>query len=127
VEYRVTVSPGVGYYFLKDARFTLSAEAGPGLIYEKVGSEEGGYWTARVAERFTWKINERARLWQSLEFLPQVDDLDNFILIGEIGFEADITKALALRVTLQDNYDNEPAPGRKENDIRLVTSLAYKF
>lgn len=44
-----------------------------------------------------------------------------------MGVEADLTKKMSLRVTLQDIYDNEPAAGRKRNDIRLVSGVAYKF
>jgi hypothetical protein len=32
-----------------------------------------------------------------------------------------------LRAVLQDTYDNEPALGRKHNDIKLITSIVYKF
>jgi putative salt-induced outer membrane protein YdiY len=127
IEYRFTLSPGVGYYFIKNDKMTLSGEAGPAFIYEKVGGDEKGYVAARLAERFEYKISDRARIWQSLEFLPQVDDLNNFILNGEIGVESKLTKDLSLRVFVQDSYDNEPAPGRKENDVKLVSALAYQF
>ena len=26
-----------------------------------------------------------------------------------------------------DNYDNEPAPDRKENDLKVVTAVGYTF
>ena len=32
-----------------------------------------------------------------------------------------------VRVYAQDTYDNEPAPGHKQNDMKIITSLAYKF
>lgn len=127
VEYRVTLSPGAGYYFIKNDRTTLSGEAGPGVVFEKQGSDETIYFTARVAERLQFKINERSRLWQSVEFLPQIDDLNNFIINAEIGIEADLNKNWSLRVVAQDTYDREPAPGRKENDIKLVAGVALKF
>lgn len=127
VNYRFSVSPGYGYYFLKNDKFNLSAEFGPGFISEKVGGIQDEYMTVRVGEKFEYKISDRARLWQSLEYLPQVDDFENFLLVGEIGVESDLTEKLSLRVSLQDNFDNRPAPGRKSNDLRLVTGLGYKF
>lgn len=127
VEYRVTLSPGVGYYFIKNDRTRLSAEVGPGVVFEKQGSDESTYFTLRVAERFEHKLNDRVRVWQSLEWLPQVDDFNNYILNAEVGLESQLTKKLALRVYAQDTYDNQPAPGRKENDLKLVTAVAYKF
>lgn len=127
IDYRISFSPGIGYYFIKNDRTFLRGEVGPGLIHEKVGGEEDTYMTLRLAERFEHKINDRARIWQSLELLPQVDDWENFIINAEIGIESDITKSLSQRTYVQDTYDNEPAPGRRENDLKLVAAIVYKF
>ncbi|MBT5707091.1 DUF481 domain-containing protein [Verrucomicrobia bacterium] len=127
VEYRLSLSPGYGYYFTKNDKTKLSAEIGPGYIFEKLGSGEDDYLTLRVGERFEYKISDRARLWQSVEFMPQIDEFTNYLLVAEIGVESDLTEKMSLRVSLQDNYDNQPAPGRKSNDLRLVTGIGYKF
>lgn len=127
VDYRLTIGPGAGYYFIKSEKTKLSAEAGPSLVFEKQGGVEQSYGALRLAERFERRLNGRARLWQSAEVLPQVDNLDNFLIIGEIGIEADLTKKLSLRAFIQDTYDNAPAARRKENDVKLVTALGYKF
>lgn len=127
IEYRFTFSPGAGYYFIKNERTQLSGEVGPAFIYEKQGGEETGYFTARLAERFEHKFNDSVRIWQMLEFLPQVDDLNNFLINAEIGVESKLTEKLSLKVFAIDNYDNEPAPGRKENDLKVVTAIGYTF
>jgi putative salt-induced outer membrane protein YdiY len=127
VDYRLTLSPGVGYYFIKTAQTTLSGEVGPGFVYEKQGNDETGYVTLRIAERFEHKLNERVRIWQSIEFLPQVDNFDNFLINAEIGVDTGLTEKLFLSVFAVDTYDNEPAPGRDQNDLKLVAALKYKF
>ncbi len=127
VNYRLSVSPGYGYYFRNDDKMTLSAEVGPGYILERVSSINDDYLTLRVGEKFEYKISDRARVWQSLEYLPQVDDFENFLIVAEVGVESDLTEKMSLRVSLQDNYDNQPAAGRKSNDLRLVTGIGYKF
>jgi putative salt-induced outer membrane protein YdiY len=127
IEYRFTLSPGVGYYFIKEANTKLSGEVGPAFIYEKQGDDTRGYFTLRLAERFDHKLSDRAKIWQSVEILPQVDDIENYIVNAELGVETGLTTKLSLRTYVQDTYDNEPAPGRKKNDLKLVTALAYKF
>ena len=127
IDYRITLSPGVGYYFIKNEKMLLSVEGGPGAIIEKQGGEEQTYLVGRVAERFEYKFNDKAKVWQMAEFLPQLDDFDNYIINAEVGVEASITARTALRAVLQDTYDNEPAPGRKKNDLKLVTSVVVKF
>jgi len=127
VEYRFALSPGLGYYFIKRADTSLSVEVGPGVIHEKQGGTTDTYATLRIAERFEHKLSDRSRIWQYAEFLPQIDDFDNYIINAEIGIESSLTEKLSLRNFLVNSYDNEPAPGRKKNDMKLVTALAYRF
>lgn len=127
VDYRFTLGPGAGYYFIKNPKTQLSVEAGPSFVIEKQGGRTDEYLAARLAERFEHKLNDRARIWQSVEFLPQVDHVENFIINAEIGVEASLTKSLKLRVFAQDTYDNEPSANRKKNDLKLVSALAYEF
>jgi len=127
IDYRITIGPGVGYYFIKEKNMSLRAEVGPAFVHEKTGDGTDDYLTLRLAERFDWKINDRAKIWQSLEVLPQIDDFDNYLLNAEAGIETSITPKLSLRTYVQDTYDNEPAPGRLKNDVKFVTALAYKF
>ena len=129
VTYRVTLSPGVGYYFIKNDKITLSGEVGPGVVFEKLYSEpERAYWTIRFGEKFTWKISDRSRFWQMLDYNPKVDDwTEDYVLTAEAGIETDITKHLALRVVAQDSYRSLPAVGSEENDFRLMAGVAYKF
>ena len=127
VKYRVTVSPLVGYYLIKEPATKLAVEAGPSFIAERVGDENDEYIALRFAERFEHKFSDKAKVWQSVEFLPQVDDFANYIINAEVGVEAALNAKLALRAVLQDNYDHRPAEGRKQNDIKLITSIVYKF
>jgi len=127
VEYRVILSVGAGYYFIKDDKTTFSMEAGPGVVFEKQGRDEHTYFIARIAEKFEHKFNDRVRIWEGVEFLPQVDDVENFIVNAEAGVESALSKAWALKLVLLDTYDNEPAPGRKENDFKVIASIAWKF
>ncbi len=127
LQYRFTFSPGAGYYFVKTTNTTFAGEFGPGLITQRLGGVDTTYATLRLAERFEHKLNDGARVWEKAEFLPQINKLANFLVNAEVGAEASLTKTLSLRVTLQDNFINQPAPGRKDNDVRLISGLVYKF
>lgn len=129
IKYRLTLSPGAGYYFIKEKTTDLSAEAGPALITQKLGDESKTYLTLRVGEKLHHALSDRARVWEMVEFLPQVDDFNNYIVNAEVGIEADInsTGKLSLRTVLQDTYNNVPAKGREKNDAKLIAAIAYKF
>jgi putative salt-induced outer membrane protein YdiY len=145
VEYRVSVGPSLGYYFVKSAVTKLNAEAGPSFVVEKVDvkhpkepappppnpdfvtSEVRTYLALRLGERFERQLSERARVWQTLEVLPQVDRFENFLAQAELGVEAGLNAWLNLRLVVQDKYDNEPPKGRKRNDVAVISSVVYKF
>jgi putative salt-induced outer membrane protein YdiY len=129
IRYRLSLSAGAGYYFIKTKETQLSGEVGPGLITQRLGDEDKTYATLRLGEKFNQALSDRARLWQTAEILPQVNDFNNFIVNFEIGIEADLnsSKKLALRVYLDDTYNNVPASGRKKNDLKMVAAVAYKF
>jgi putative salt-induced outer membrane protein len=128
INYRITASPGVGYYFIKDAATSLRGEVGPGYLYERDsdGSSDS-YVTLRLADRFDHKFNDRVKIWQSAELLPQVDKFSNYILNAEIGVESAMSKHLSLQTILRDSYHSEPAAGRVKNDVMLIAGVKYKF
>jgi putative salt-induced outer membrane protein YdiY len=129
IDYRFKVSPLVGYYLIKNDKMTLAAEGGPSLIMEHLdGQSSHAYWAARAAERFEYKLSATTKVWESLEYLPKVDDwTENYLLNFEAGIDTAITKNWSLRVVFQDQYASQPAPGRKQNDLRLLAGTAYKF
>ena len=127
LQYRFTLSPGAGYYFLKETNTTLAGGIGPSLIFQRLGEVDSAYASLRLAERFEHKLNNGARVWQKAEFLPQINMPKNFLVNAEVGAEAALTKTFSLQVALQDNFVNQPAPGRKDNDVKLISSVIYKF
>jgi len=127
IDYRFTISPLAGYYFLKNATTQLSVEGGPSYVVEDLGGVSRSYAGLRVGERFEHKFSDAAKLWQTAEFIPQVDRFSQYLFNFELGVDSAITKQVSLRAVLQDNYNSNPALGRKANDLRLITGVAYKF
>jgi len=130
IDYRVTISPLVGYYVIKNPKTSLAFEAGPSLVMENLAGPRQNadqYLTLRVADRFEHKFNDKAKIWQTAEFLPRGTDFEDYLLNVEVGVSAAITTSVDLRVVFQDTYDNRPAPHRKNNDIKLIAGVGYKF
>ena len=127
LDYRFTIGPGLGYYLIKATNTTLAAEAGVTEEFENLGGKNDAFTTARLGERFEHKFNDRARLWQTAELLPQVDKLENYVVNFQIGVEAGISKSFSLKTYLDDSYQNRPASGRLKNDAKIVSGVSYKF
>ncbi len=128
IDFRLTFSGGPGYYFIKTTNTTLRAEAGPGYVYERQSDgTTHSYMTVRFAERWEQKLTDVAKLWESVEYLPQVDRFSNYIINGEVGVETAMSKKLSLMVLFQDSYHSEPAAGREQNDLKLIAGVKYKL
>jgi len=127
IDYQFTASPGAGYYFIKNTNSTLVGEVGPGIAIERLGDVDDTYATMRLFEKYDHKFNSQVHTWESVEFLPDAGLVEKFSLNMEVGVETTITKSLSLKTMLQDNYVNLPAAGRKDNDVKLVSGISYKF
>jgi putative salt-induced outer membrane protein len=129
VQYRLTLAPGAGYYFIKNKKLDLSLEGGPGYIAQKLGHQYSSYVTLRLAQKLHWQISDRAKMWESLEYMPQVDEFGNYLVNFELGVEAALNKSnkLALRTVFQDTYDSKPAVDRLKNDLKLIAGITYHF
>lgn len=127
IDYRAALGPGLGAYLVKNDQRTLSLEAGPSYIWEQVDGARNDYLALRFAERYSCQATQTAKLTQSVEYVPEVEDFDNYYLTAEIGVEAAMSDRLSLRMVLQDKYDNTPAPGAERNDLSLIAGLGFSL
>ena len=123
VDYRVSIDPSPGYFFLKDNTIKLSAEAGPSYIFEKQGEEENNYFAPRIANKFEWAITCTSKVFELTEMYFDVSDSKNILVSAEVGIEAAISTNLALVLSVREDYDNVPTLGRDKGDLAIMTSL----
>ncbi len=129
IKYRLTLAPGLGYFFVTNKTVDALVEMGPGYIREQLDGNTESFATFRLAEKCHYAFSPHAKVWESVEILPQINEFNNYIVNAEVGIETSLSKnnRLGLRSVLQDSYNNIPAPGSLKNDLKLITSLSYKF
>ena len=127
IDYRATLGPGAGAYLVKNAKRELALEAGPAYVWEKVDGANNDYLALRFAERYSCQATKTAKLVQSLEYVPEAEDFDNYLLTGEIGVEAAMSERLNLRVVVQDKYDSTPAANAEYNDVSLIAGVGMSL
>ena len=127
LSYRFTVSPLAGYYLIKETNTTLAVEAGPSVVFEKYqDQDEETYLGARLGERFEHKLTPTTKIWQSVEYVPKVEDwMNKYLITAEVGIATAITKKCSLRVMFQTIYDRQPANARNCKDIWLIAGPSY--
>ncbi|MFO1458127.1 MAG: DUF481 domain-containing protein [Verrucomicrobiota bacterium] len=136
VDYRVAGTATVGYYLIKKQNLKLSVETGPGYVWEElVGTGYNDYATIRFADNFEWKFTEKSRLFQTFEYLPQIDKWSNYVMSAAVGVETQLYKDFSLVVVFRDWYRSEPASYvdtnpiifRQKNDYQLTCGVNYTF
>lgn len=127
VDYRLTLSPGIGRYLIDNDTVRLSIEAGPAYVWEEVADISDNYWAFRAAERLDWTISDTASFWEQCEYLQGCDDGDRYFLNAEAGIEAAVSTRVNLRLVVSDKYNNLPAAGAERNDVSVVTALTVSL
>jgi putative salt-induced outer membrane protein YdiY len=127
LQYRFNLGPAIGYYLIKSDNSRLSVEAGPGVEFERQNHMDHNFFTLRFTERGEHSFSKTAKVWEQVDYLPQIDSWGNYLVIFEAGAEAAMNARLSLRVVFQDRYNNRPAPGKLANDMMLISALVYKF
>jgi putative salt-induced outer membrane protein YdiY len=127
IRYRLIVGPAAGYYFIKSDTTKVNGEVGPSLIDERLGRDNKSYVTLRLTERAEHSFNKGSKIWEQVDYLPQVDNFNNYLVNSEVGAEAALNTRLSLRIVGKDQFNSMPAAGRKENDITLISALVFKY
>lgn len=130
--YRLIGGPGMGYYLIKSEKVNCSVELGATVITEEnevltapavTDEETKDSIAARIAQKFDAAVGESAKVWETIEYLPDLGDPDIFLLTSEVGVEAMISKSLSLRASVHNRYDGDPTHNIEKSDTTLKAAL----
>ena len=127
IDYRVIVGAGLGQYLVRNETTALGVEFGLAWIAEDVADVDVDVFALRFAQNLEHRFSDTARIVESVEYLPEANDFDNYLLNAEIAAEADMNEKILLRLAVQNRYDSTPAPGLEHNDVAVVAGLGYKL
>lgn len=127
LSYRARGSLSLGRHFIWTERTVLSVEAGPGYVAEKKGDEKESFVAGRVAQYLEFLITPSLQIWESVEYVPSLEDTAVYFVNSEVGLETVLMANLSLRFMIENRYDSQPAAGKKNNDLLTTTSLSWSF
>lgn len=127
LSYRVNGSLSLGRHLMWTERTVLSIEAGPGYVAEKKGGETEGFVAGRVAQHLEFLATPSLQVWESIEYVPSLEDSRVYYVNAEVGLETVLMANLSLKCTLENRYDNNPAEGKERNDLLTTTALTWSF
>lgn len=130
ISLQAQMSAGLGYYLFRGKRFKLDLRAGPGVEYLK--TFDGNSDVAPSGEagiRAAYDINDRVSASQETTYTTSLLDDNVWRVHSEsaLNYKLDLERGLGLKVSYNDDYENQPSHGRKRNDSRVALSLTFDF
>jgi putative salt-induced outer membrane protein YdiY len=125
---RTIVGGGPGYRFFDRKDLKLRAYAG--LAYVNENFDEGpdrDFLSALVGDDFLWKVTDSFSVYQRTEIYPSLDDVSDALFHTEAGVRQTLVKGIFVDFGVVDDYDTEPAEGKKKNDFRYLGQVGYEF
>ena len=127
VDYRAMVGAGVAVDLFKSDAATIRLEVGVAPMWEKIDGETEYYTMGRIAETLEYSFAGGAKVWESAEYLPALDDGDKYLFNAEAGVESPLNDMLSLRFVIKDRYNSLPGDGNEKNDVSATVGIRVKL
>lgn len=128
IEARYYAGLGGVYKFLTGPRHLLSGEAG--LTYtaeDYTDNTDKKVIGGRLFGKYELAFHEKARFTQTLEWLPDFENMEDWLFNSETSFLAAINSYLSFKTSYIIKYDNLPVVGFEDTDTILSVALVVNY
>lgn len=129
IQYRVTPSTGIGYWFSDTDDWKALAEIAFGYEhthhYDDIEDTDEAILIPRIF--FEKRLFGESRFAQDFVMYPSLSKTGEYRIRSESSFTNPIGERWSLRISLIDDYNSDPADDRKHNDLNLISSILYSF
>lgn len=119
---------GVALRPIDRPRNLLNIELGSALTQQRsIAALKDNFMAMRVAANYKYLFTETAYVQQSLESLPNAENLDDTRLNSETALVAPLSAKVALRLSYLVRFDNVPEPGFQKTDRVFSSGVQVAF
>jgi putative salt-induced outer membrane protein YdiY len=124
LDLRFVLGGGFGFHAVKTERSRLDLMGGAAFNRSSYSTPE----TRKSAElywgnEYSLKLNAATSLVQSFRMFNDISHTGDYRVNFDVGASTKLSKWLTWNVSLSDRYLNNPAPGRKTNDLLYTTGI----
>ena len=130
ISLQATSTFGLGYKVIDEEKFKVDVRGGPGVTYTKTFDDASKFAAAAEAGlRIQYVFNERVNMTHEDTYVTSLCDFNEWRIHSEtaLNVKLDMERGLGLKFGFNDDYENQPSAGRKNNDTRLMLSLTLDF
>jgi putative salt-induced outer membrane protein len=119
---------GVALRPIDRPRDLLNVEIGSAVTQQRsTAATTDNFVAMRVAANYMHKFTETVYAQQSVETLPNVDDIKDTRVNSETSLVAPLSGKMALRLSYVVRFDNVPEPGFQKTDRVFSSGLQVSF
>jgi len=129
INYRITPSVGIGYWFSDTDDYKLLAEIGAGYQHTNYRDATKDSNDPILTPRgyFEKKVFKNSRISQEVILYPSLKDTGDYRMHSETVWTTPISDKVSFKLSFIDDYNSNPAAGKKKNDTILASSLSHAF
>ncbi len=129
IDAKYYIGPALGYKFLIGPKHFLLAEVGADYVKEEYTDDtDDDFARGRVFTKYEYAFTEKNKFSQSVEYLSNVDDSEDYDVISKTSLISSLSDSLSLKITYEIKYDNVPVPETLEyKDTTLTVTLVINF
>ena len=126
---RVTVGGGAGYQWIESDEMNFSSEIGLASLYEKYENQtqSNTETSLQLGYHFDAKLAEKISFVNDLSYYPSIEKFSDYYLTTTGEIRAHFTDTFFTNFKVILNYDDTPATGRHQTDIKYFLGLGYSF
>ncbi len=129
INYRLTPSTGIGYWFSDQPPLKAMAEIGLGYEHTNYRDETENSHEAILVPRafFEKTLLKNLVFSQQITLYPSLSDFGEYRFYSESSLTNNFSDRTALRLSFIDEYNSHPSAETKKNDFRIISSVVYNF
>ncbi len=130
LDLRTRINAGMGYFVIDKEKEHLKVFGSPGYQHE---SFMDGRTVDQAIMELGWDYLKQFTPWllftQNTTFVPSLSDVNDFRVVADTAGEIPITgdKRWKFKIGMQNEYDNQPAPGVEDTDTTYYANLTVSF
>ena len=128
IENRSTITGGLAYKVVDQARHKLTVDGGVGYEHQDILAEESEntmIGTSGVGYR--WEISRTSALAEDFRYVQSFETGEDYKFDQSITLTAAITSVLSLKIGNIIRYSNQPVPGFETTDTISSVALVWAF
>ena len=127
-DFRVASHTGFAYQFFKTDATNVRTRLGAGFSREVGGPNDRWVPEGLVGFDLDQKITDRQQMLVTFDYYPDLGILGRYRVRTRAAYEVLLEPewGLKLRFGIQDRFDSNPGPGKK-NDLDYFTTMLFKF